>query len=92
MCTFLQCTRKKVKSAQDIFLFTILNCNLVFKCTRKVGMTYTLERMHSDAQFAGPSSVSAHVEMMGVLGIGNNPMVGATVAVAIWYNCQMLMI
>lgn len=55
-------------------------------------MTYTLERMQSDAQFAGPSSVSAHVEMMGVLGIGNNPMVGATVAVAIWYNCQMLMI
>ena len=55
-------------------------------------MTYTLERMHSDAQFAGPSSVSAHVEMMGFLGIGNNPMVGATVAVAIWYNCQMLMI
>lgn len=83
MCTFLQCSRKKVKSAQDIFLFTILNCNLVFKCTRKVGMTYTLERMQSDAQFAGPSSVSAHVEMMGVLGIGNNPMVGATVAVAV---------
>ena len=55
-------------------------------------MTDTLERMHSDAQFAGPSSVSAHVEMMGFLGIGHNPMVGATVAVAIWYNCQMLMI
>ena len=46
-------------------------------------MTDTLERMHSDAQFAGPSSVSAHVEMMGVLGIGNKPMAGATVAVAV---------
>ncbi len=46
-------------------------------------MTDTLERMHSDAQFAGPSSVSAHVEMMAVLGMGNNPMVGATVAVAV---------
>ena len=40
-------------------------------------------RMHSDAQFAGSSSVPAHVEMMGFLGIGNNPMVGATVAVAV---------
>ena len=39
-------------------------------------------RMHSDAQFAGSSSVPAHVEMMGFLGIGNNPMVGATVAIA----------
>ena len=46
-------------------------------------MTDTLERMHSDAQFAGPSTVSAHVEMMGVLGIGNTPMVGASVAVAV---------
>ena len=40
-------------------------------------------RMHSDAQFAGSSSVPAHVEMMGFLGIGNNPMVGATVAIAV---------
>ena len=47
------------------------------------GMTDTLGRMHSDAQFAGSSSVPAHVEMMGFLGIGNNPMVGATVAVAV---------
>ena len=46
------------------------------------GMTDTLGRMHSDAQFAGSSSVPAHVEMMGFLGMGNNPMVGATVAVA----------
>ena len=46
------------------------------------GMTDTLGRMHSDAQFAGSSSVPAHVEMMGFLGIGNNPMVGATVAIA----------
>ena len=47
------------------------------------GMTDTLGRMHSDAQFAGYSSVPAHVEMMGFLGMGNNPMVGATVAVAV---------
>ena len=47
------------------------------------GMTDTMGRMHSDAQFAGSSSVPAHVEMMGFLGIGNNPMVGATVSVAV---------
>lgn len=47
------------------------------------GMTDTLGRMHSDAQFAGSSSVPAHVEMMGFLGMGNNPMVGATVACAV---------
>lgn len=47
------------------------------------GMTDTMGRMHSDAQFAGSSSVPAHVEMMGLLGMGNNPMVGATVAVAV---------
>ena len=47
------------------------------------GMTDTLGRMHSDAQFAGSSSVPAHVEMMGLIGMGNNPMVGATVAVAV---------
>lgn len=47
------------------------------------GMTDTMGRMHSDAQFAGSSSVPAHVEMMGFLGMGNNPMVGATVTVAV---------
>ncbi|MCX6308046.1 MAG: GGGtGRT protein, partial [Bacteroidia bacterium] len=47
------------------------------------GMTDTMGRMHSDAQFAGSSSVPAHVEMMGFLGMGNNPMVGATVAGAV---------
>ena len=47
------------------------------------GMTDTMGRMHGDAQFAGSSSVPAHVEMMGVIGMGNNPMVGATVAVAV---------
>ena len=47
------------------------------------GMTDTMGRMHSDAQFAGSSSVPAHVEMMGFLGMGNNPLVGATVAVAV---------
>ena len=46
-------------------------------------MTDTLGRMHSDAQFAGSSSVPAHVEMMGFLGIGNNPMVGCSVACAV---------
>ena len=46
------------------------------------GMTDTMGRMHSDAQFAGSSSVPAHVEMMGLIGMGNNPMVGATVACA----------
>ena len=47
------------------------------------GMTDTMGRMHSDAQFAGSSSVPAHVEMMGLIGMGNNPMGGATVAVAV---------
>ena len=47
------------------------------------GMTDTLGRMHSAAQFAGSSSVPAHVEMMGLIGAGNNPMVGMTVAVAV---------
>lgn len=47
------------------------------------GMTDTMGRMHSDAQFAGSSSVPAHVDMMGFIGMGNNPMVGATVAVAV---------
>ena len=50
------------------------------------GMTDTMGRMHSDAQFAGSSSVPAHVEMMGFMGMGNNPMVGATVAVAVAVN------
>lgn len=54
------------------------------------GMTDTMGRMHSDAQFAGSSSVPAHVEMMGLIGMGNNPMVGATVSVsvAIEENCK----
>ena len=47
------------------------------------GMTDTMGRMHSDAQFAGSSSVPAHVEMMGFIGMGNNPMVGASVAIAV---------
>ena len=47
------------------------------------GMPDTLGRMHSDAQFAGSSSVPAHVEMMGLIGAGNNPMVGMTVAIAV---------
>ena len=52
-------------------------------CPASYGMTDTLGRMHSDAQFAGSSSVPAHVEMMGLIGAGNNPMVGMTVAVAV---------
>ena len=52
-------------------------------CPSSYGMTDTMGRMHSDAQFAGSSSVPAHVEMMGLIGMGNNPMVGATVAVAV---------
>ena len=47
------------------------------------GMTDTMGRMHSDAQFAGSSSVPAHVEIMGFLGIGNNPMLGCRVACAV---------
>ncbi|HEX3025762.1 MAG TPA: GGGtGRT protein, partial [Clostridia bacterium] len=47
------------------------------------GLTDTLGRLHGDAQFAGSSSVPAHVEMMGLIGMGNNPMVGATVACAV---------
>ena len=53
------------------------------------GMTDTMGRMHSDAQFAGSSSVPAHVEMMGFIGMGNNPMVGATVAVAVAVNAAL---
>ncbi|GAM57008.1 hypothetical protein JCM19231_1758 [Vibrio ishigakensis] len=47
------------------------------------GMTDTMGRMHADAQFAGSSSVPAHVAMMGFIGMGNNPMVGASVALAV---------
>ena len=54
-----------------------------FHSPASYGMTDTLGRMHSDAQFAGSSSVPAHVEMMGLIGAGNNPMVGMTVAVAV---------
>lgn len=53
------------------------------------GMTDTMGRMHSDAQFAGSSSVPAHVEMMGLIGMGNNPMVGASVAVAVAIEQQL---
>ena len=54
------------------------------------GMTDTMGRMHSDAQFAGSSSVPAHVEMMGFLGIGNNPMVGCTVAISNLYLIKII--
>ena len=54
------------------------------------GLTDSMGRMHGDAQFAGSSSVPAHVEMMGLIGMGNNPMVGATVAcaVAVYEACK----
>ena len=52
-------------------------------------MTDTLGRMHSDAQFAGSSSAPAHVEMMGFLRIGNSPMVGATVAIAVEVDLKL---
>ena len=59
-------------------------CRARHQCaTTTHNMTDTMVRMHSDAQFAGSSSVPAHVEMMGFLGIGNNPMVGRTVACAV---------
>ena len=65
-------------------LFTIDLIKLQGCCVAaSYGMTDTMGRMHSDAQFAGSSSVPAHVEMMGFLGIGNNPMVGCTVACAV---------
>ena len=59
--------------------------NLRFEAVSEASksMTDTMGRMHSDAQFAGSSSVPAHVEMMGLIGAGNNPMVGMTVAVAV---------
>ena len=67
--------------------FRLLQEVFIKKTIRKAlasyGMTDTMWRMHGDAQFAGSSSVPAHVEMMGFLGMGNNPMVGATVAVAV---------
>ena len=53
------------------------------------GMTDTMGRMHSSAQFAGSSSVPAHVDMMGLIGMGNNPMVGATVACAVAVNAAL---
>ena len=56
---------------------------LLLQGNGQLTMTDTLGRMHSDAQFAGSSSVPAHVEMMGFLGIGNNPMVGCSVACAV---------
>jgi hypothetical protein len=64
-------------------VFNLLEISSISVLFRKSGMTDTMGRMHGDAQFAGSSSVPAHVEMMGFLGMGNNPMVGATVAVAV---------
>ena len=87
--------RRFVENDLLIFIWDILNSfnyqtmnKLYHSITSLVSMvkspmTDTMGRMHSSAQFAGSSSVPAHVEMMGFLGIGNNPMVGCTVAVAV---------
>ena len=67
----------------DIFGNAYVYLIVIFIGPASYGMTDTMGRMHSDAQFAGSSSVPAHVEMMGLIGAGNNPMVGMTVAVAV---------
>ena len=64
-------------------LYLLNNVRNCLEIVASYGMTDTMGRMHSDAQFAGSSSVPAHVEMMGLIGMGNNPMVGASVAVAV---------
>ena len=65
------------------FITQIVYKPTVYISPASYGMTDTMGRMYSDAEFAGSSSVPAHVEMMGLIGMGNNPMVGATVAVAV---------
>ena len=72
----------EAQKKQDFALKNAHQNGIIIKAS-KYGMTDTMGRMHSDAQFAGSSSVPAHVEMMGLIGMGNNPMVGATVAVAV---------
>ena len=62
---------------------TLCNMPVFFSTPYSTITQSTMGRMHSDAQFAGSSSVPAHVEMMGFLGMGTNPMVGATVAIAV---------
>ena len=63
--------------------WAIENGKKYFSVAASYGLTDSLGRVHGDAQFAGSSSVPAHVEMMGLIGMGNNPMVGATVACAV---------
>ena len=65
-----------------IFIF-LKYCDNIDSISTIIIYPFLLCRMHSDAQFAGSSSVPAHVEMMGFMGMGNNPMVGATVAIAV---------
>ena len=75
--------KERVLAGKPYFSVATLHPDNMAAGPASYGMTDTMGRMHSDAQFAGSSSVPAHVEMMGFLGMGNNPMVGATVAVAV---------
>ena len=75
--------KKKLLIGEVLLLLNYNQAVTGFKIAFPHSITDTLGRMHGDAQFAGSSSVPAHVEMMGFLGIGNNPMVGCTVACAV---------
>ncbi len=75
--------KKKLLTGEVLLLLNYNQAVTGFEIAFPHSITDTLGRMHGDAQFAGSSSVPAHVEMMGFLGMGNNPMVGATVAVAV---------
>ncbi len=91
-------TYKKERIAEGKFFFSVasgggtgrtLHPDNMAAGPASYGMTDTMGRMHSDAQFAGSSSVPAHVEMMGLIGMGNNPMVGASVAVSVAVEIAM---
>ena len=72
-----------MKSSMKKILLAVAMVVVVAAGPASYGLTDSLGRVHGDAQFAGSSSVPAHVEMMGLIGMGNNPMVGATVACAV---------
>ena len=77
------CRQIAKSNPKQLIIFDIYENNAYAAGPASYGMTDTMGRMHSDAQFAGSSSVPAHVEMMGLIGMGNNPMVGASVDVAV---------
>ena len=79
----LQRNKAKVTNTTGCIMILKIPPNVPHTNTNAISAIDTMGRMHSDAQFAGSSSVPAHVEMMGFLGIGNNPMVGCTVACAV---------